>query len=109
MTKYKIKPHIIGERRHHHRDHAFVEEESPKQDLEVVVSQHNLPSSLSMPIITEQHRKVDYLIKPVAHSLSIKETHLQAAQDTLIAAQDQGERFQEFKEEAKQMPLIPQV
>jgi len=80
-----------------------------RQDHPVVINPSSMfdPNPHEVDIREEQQDAVNYLIKPVANSLSIKETHLSQASESLKEAEGAHERFHEFKEQAQNQPLIP--
>jgi len=79
-----------------------------RQDHLVIINPVSTPNPHEAGIRQEQHNAINYLIKPVQHSLSIKQTHLDQAHEALKDAEGAHERFQEFKEQAQNTPLVPQ-
>jgi len=73
----------------------------------VVYNNNNPGNSLDKEVYERQHNAVNYLIKPVAQQLSIRERELQNANVAAQEAADAHQRFAEFVDQHSTMPLVP--
>lgn len=86
---------------------SLIAESTPTQDLPVVLSSNSPPNPLETPLLKEKHDAVNYLIQPVANSLSIKEAHLTEGRAAVTNAEGARQRFAEFTDKNSNAKLIP--
>lgn len=64
-------------------------------------------NEIDLPLIEELHRRVDYLVEPVANKLSVKQKVLEAGAKQVVDATEHHDRIYDFGLKHKGQLLIP--